>query len=69
LEEIQRPLEVIEKEITELRVQFKENVERYVKLSLGENATKQQIANYAASMFGIDSDLTLTLITGLKVIK
>ena len=48
MEEIQRPLEVIEKEILELKIQFKENVERYVKLSLGENATKQQIANYAA---------------------
>lgn len=52
MNELQRPLEVIETEINFYKKQMAESILKIGKLELGEEATLKQVLNHVAPMYG-----------------
>lgn len=66
MNELQRPLDVIETEINLLKQQTAQNIIEIGKKELGAQATLKQICNHVGPQFGISTKDCLELIMHVK---
>lgn len=69
MEEIQRPLEVIESEINDFTKQIKQDAIAWGKLALGEDASILDISKYVGEQLGLGWRAILEIITDIRVVK